>query len=355
MSGLGHSDGVRPGRRRLLLPVLFGVVLIGAAVIQARALRQGAQAVAGALHGGRGGTAAGSSGATAAGEESASEAAAPSSSPSAGSAGPTGPAGGAAGQVAAEGRLVTYPGAQVVIGTDLAGTLVRLPVEEKQAVRRGQLLAELRADDLRSALAEARAKVAEAAADLQFAAKDADRSRFLAVNNAGTEREAERSASGRDAAAARLDTARAEVHRLDAVLAKTRILAPLDGTVVDRPVHPGEHVEAGAALLTVADLRRTRIEAEVDEFDAGHVVLGAPVAVAVEGFPGRSWSAHVEEIPDSVVARRLRPQDPGRPADTRVLLVKIALDEPTPIKLGQRVEVTIAPPRHPRARRGALG
>ena len=49
----------------------------------------------------------------------------------------------------------------------------------------------------------------------------------------------------------------------------------------------------------------------------------------------------MEEIPDAVVGRRLKPQDPGKPEDTRVLLVKIALSEPTPLKLGQRVEIRI--------------
>jgi HlyD family secretion protein len=49
----------------------------------------------------------------------------------------------------------------------------------------------------------------------------------------------------------------------------------------------------------------------------------------------------VEEIPQAVSACRLRPQDPGRPTDTRVLLVKVALDGTTPLKLGQGVEVEI--------------
>jgi hypothetical protein len=39
------------------------------------------------------------------------------------------------------------------------------------------------------------------------------------------------------------------------------------------------------------------------------------------------------------VNRRLNPQDPAKPIDTRVLLVKVAFAEPTPLKLGQRVEV----------------
>ncbi len=52
----------------------------------------------------------------------------------------------------------------------------------------------------------------------------------------------------------------------------------------------------------------------------------------------------MEESPDAVVGRRLKPQDPGKPEDTRVLLVKVALLEPTPLKLGQRVEISIDKP-----------
>ena len=44
---------------------------------------------------------------------------------------------------------------------------------------------------------------------------------------------------------------------------------------------------------------------------------------------------------DAVVGRRLEPQDPGKPEDTRLLLVKVALLEPTPLRLGQRVEIGI--------------
>jgi hypothetical protein len=49
----------------------------------------------------------------------------------------------------------------------------------------------------------------------------------------------------------------------------------------------------------------------------------------------------VEEIPDSVSEKNLKPQDPGRPTDVRVLRVKIRFLEPTPLKLGQRVELEL--------------
>jgi HlyD family secretion protein len=245
-------------------------------------------------------------------------------------------------RVIAEGRLVTYPGAEVVVASDVAGTVVRLLVQEKQVVRKGQLVAELRADDVRAELAESRARIEEAEADIRFADVDIARAERLLAEKVGTQETADRARRNRDAAYARRDTALAAARRLEAVLAKTRILSPIDGVVIARTTDAGERVDAGTALLTVADLRKTRIEAEVDEFDAGRVGLAAPVTVTAEGYTGQTWKAKVEEIPDAVVSRRLKPQDPGRPSDTRVLLVKIALQEATPLKLGQRVEVTIA-------------
>ena len=79
----------------------------------------------------------------------------------------------------------------------------------------------------------------------------------------------------------------------------------------------------------------------MDEFDTARIQLGAAVRVRAEGF-GQTWTGRVEEIPDTVTNRPIKPQDPARPTDTRVLLVKIALGSPTPLKLGQRVEVELA-------------
>ena len=244
-------------------------------------------------------------------------------------------------RVAAEGRMVTYPGAQVVVGTDLAGTIVVLNVQEKDRVRKGQLLAELRADDYRASLAEAKARVTEADADIRLAEAEVERARTLWEKAVGSRQAFDKAERDVDAARARRATAAATADRLQAVLTKTRILSPIDGVVLSRQAQAGETLEAGKPILTVADLSRTRIEAELDEFDAGRVRLDDEVRITAEGYDGKWWRGRVEEIPDSVVGRRLKPQDPGKPEDTRVLLVKVALLEPTPLKLGQRVEIRI--------------
>jgi HlyD family secretion protein len=93
--------------------------------------------------------------------------------------------------------------------------------------------------------------------------------------------------------------------------------------------------------MTIVDLSRLRIEAEVDEFDIAGVAVGAHATILAEGYSGRRWDGQVEEVPLAVVSRQTRPDDPGRPADTRVLHVKVAFREANPLKLGQRVEVEI--------------
>ena len=239
---------------------------------------------------------------------------------------------------------MTYPGAEVVVATELAGTIVRLPVREKSTVRKGDLIAELGSDELRASRDEAVARVEEADAEARFYEREVERRRVLIARRSASDVELDTNLRGLDVSRARRRAAIAARDRFDAIIAKTRITSPIDGAVIARFADPGETLGIAAPLVTVADLRRVRVEAEVDEIDFAGIAPGAEATVSAEGFPGRTWRGRVEEIPDVVVGRQLRPEDTGRPVDTRVLLVKIALLEPTPLKLGQRVEVQIARP-----------
>ncbi len=256
---------------------------------------------------------------------------------------PTAPAAPAPGpeRVVAEGRVAARPGAEVVVGTDTGGTIASLLVNEKDRVVRGQLIARIDASVDERALEQARARVAEAEADLRLAEADRNRAEQLLASNVGSRQALEKAERDRDAAAARQATAAADVKRLEAVVRKASVTAPISGVVTLRHVEQGETVDRGARLVTIADLDRIRIEAEVDEADTGRVRLGAGVKVRAEGEEG-SWSGAVEEIPDQVTPRKLKPQDPARPSDTRVLLVKVALADARGLKLGRRVDVEIA-------------
>ena len=240
--------------------------------------------------------------------------------------------------ITAEGRVVPYAGGEVTVGTEVLGTIINMPVREKSAVRKGDLLAELRSDAVRATLRKANVALVEAEAGLRTEQELLRRE--LGIPNFANRASGER--HDLPAAIARRDSAKADVECLEAELARYRIVAPIDGVVVARHADPGETVVPAAPLVTIVDLSRLRVEAEIDEFDIAHIAVGAEATIAAEGARSRRWRGTVEEIADVVVARQTRSEDPGRPSDTRILPVRLVFREMNPLKLGQRVEVEIA-------------
>ena len=80
-------------------------------------------------------------------------------------------------RVAAEGRVVAHEGAEVVVGTEVSGLIVRLTVKERSAVHAGDVITELNSADLRASRAESMARVAEAEADIRFYEREDRRER----------------------------------------------------------------------------------------------------------------------------------------------------------------------------------
>ncbi|HRB11694.1 MAG TPA: efflux RND transporter periplasmic adaptor subunit [Vicinamibacteria bacterium] len=246
--------------------------------------------------------------------------------------------------VAAEGRVVAYPGSEVTIGADAVGRLLRVNVEEGDLVRQGQVLAEIDASDLVASLDEAKARLEEATAERRLAQFNAERKVRLFAEGVLTA--FDRDAASRDVeiTQARIETAAASIRRLEATIAKTRMIAPISGTVTSRVVNAGQMVDRGDPAFTVADLDRLRIEGEAHEADADRVKIGAEVEIRADGFPGRSFRGRVEEIPGNVTLRRIKPQDPARPTDVRVLALKVAFEGKTPLKLGSTVDLVVSAP-----------
>lgn len=240
----------------------------------------------------------------------------------------------------AEGRVVAYPGEDILVGTDLGGTLVQVAVQEGQKVRNGQLLALVDPRRDAAALREARARLRELDADLGFQESELRRQAVLHAQGIASRQALDLARTQAELAKARREAAAATAERLDVTVAKLRITAPIAGTVLTRIAQSGETIAAGSPLLRLARTDRVRVEAEIDEFDLSRLRIGMAVTVRAEGTE-RTWPGRIEELPDHVVGRRLKPQDPARPADTRVLMAKVALAKVDGLKLGQRVELEL--------------
>lgn len=299
--------------------------------------------------------------------------------------------------VAAEGKVETAPGFEVEVGSEVDGRIAEFFVEEGDTVKKDGPIARIENKDilarLREAVAEldvARAKFEEVAsgareeeikmataileraiADRELAEKELERYRELfqdslvsrstldaketAFRSADAKvREAEEGKTllekGPRAETLKLHEdsvkrAEAAAEYYSRLLDKTLIIAPISGKVIRKYLQSGEIIskEMLMSLVAIADLERVRINAEVDETDVGRVKVGYPVEITSVAYPGKVFKGSVTEISDYAGARKVRPNNPVKNLDMKVVQVKIDLKETAPFKLGMTVDVRIMP------------
>ena len=86
-------------------------------------------------------------------------------------------------------------------------------------------------------------------------------------------------------------------------LRETDIFAPISGTIIDKMVEQGQiissgisNVSGGTALLTIADLKRLYIVADVDETDIGAVFKGQRVIITADALLGQAFKGKVLRV-----------------------------------------------------------
>ncbi len=216
----------------------------------------------------------------------------------------------------------------VQVGSQLSGQIRTVSADYNTEVKEGDVLAELdaktfkaRVDQSKADLAAAKAQLAnqqaavvKAEANLRQAERVIERQKKLAER--GISAQASLDTAIRDAEVARADLiiAEAQVENARAVIAqreaalvqaqidldRTVIRSPINGTVISRTVDVGQTVAASLQapeLFQIAqDLRRIRIEAQVNEADVGVIAEGNPASFTVDAYPERKFRGRVTQV-----------------------------------------------------------
>jgi len=216
----------------------------------------------------------------------------------------------------------------VQVGSQLSGQIRKVLADYNTEVKEGDVLAELDAKTFAARVAQAKADLASAKAQLanqqaavlkaeavlRQAERAIDRQQKLA--DRGISAQASLDAAIRDADVARADLtiAQAQVENAKAVIAqreaqleqaqidldRTVIRSPINGTVISRTVDVGQTVAASLQapeLFQIAqDLRRIRIEAQVNEADVGVISEGNPATFTVDAYPERTFQGRVTQV-----------------------------------------------------------
>lgn len=202
------------------------------------------------------------------------------------------------------------------LGFRVAGKLVQRHVELGQAVRAGQLLAQLDARDYRLAVQAAQAQVAAATTQRDLAQADYERFAQLKAQNFISGAELDRRRASLQAAQAQLTQALAQASSQGNQENYTQLRADADGVVTAIEAEPGQVLEQGQTVLRLAQGGARDAVFAVPEDLVSQLRVGQEVAV-------RPWGGAAE----GVAKLRATVRDIAASADpvTRTFTVKAAL------------------------------
>ncbi len=202
----------------------------------------------------------------------------------------------------------------VLVGTQVSGMVKKLHADFNSPVKAGQVIAEIdpatfeaQVDNAKANLLQAKAMVEKDKAALADATRIRDRNRELFSKNLIARADLDTSEATHDVDEAQLHSDMAQVSQTEATLRLaqtnlryTKIISPVDGTVVSRNVDVGQTVAASfttPTLFTIArDLTKMQVDTSVDEADVGKVALGQNVEFSVDAYPDRTFHGAVSQI-----------------------------------------------------------
>ncbi len=244
------------------------------------------------------------------------------------------------------------------LGPTVASRVLRVLVDQGDAVKAGQLVAELDPVDLTdrvtsgelaaaraaSTIRAAEAQLAEAQSRAQVATSGARRYMELRAQGFFSQEAADAKAHEANAAKASVDAAVAQVaaarrdhERAQADVAgigklrtQARLVSPVDGVVSARLVEPGTTVVAGQAVVQVIDPATLWVKARIDQAQSGGVRVGQPAEIVLRSDAKRAYRGEVQRV--DLVSDAV--------TEERIANVGIAT-RPEAMSVGDLVEVTI--------------
>lgn len=218
--------------------------------------------------------------------------------------------------ITANGKI--QPKTEVKISPDVAGEIVELYVEDGDPVEQGKLLCVIKPEMYVSAVNRSEAalnssKARLAQAEAQQIESELSFKRSKQLYEKGTipvsefeSAEAAYKVTQAEVRAAQYSvlSAQASLDEAEEQLVKTKIYAPISGTISALNVEKGERVVGtsmmvGTEMMTVADLNKMEVQVEVNENDIVKVMKGDTALVEVDAYLNRKFKGIVTEIANS--------------------------------------------------------
>ena len=239
--------------------------------------------------------------------------------------------------------------AEFVVAPKVSGRVERMIVNIADTVTRGQVVAELDNDEYVQAVAQARAdlevakaNLSEAESALENASREFKRTESLLKRGIASDSEFDAARQDHLAKQAQLKVAAAQITKAESSLETaiirlgyTQVTAGWTGgndqrVVAERYVDEGQTVAANAPLLSIVELNPIVGGVYVSERDYARLTPGQPVSLTTDAFPDEQFTGHIDRI--APVFRK----------STRQARIELTIDNPRHrLKPGMFIRATV--------------
>ena len=189
---------------------------------------------------------------------------------------------------------------EVTLRSEAEGRVLEIAFQEGRLVRRGQVLVRLDGSKIRAGIAGYEAQIVEFNARLENLLRTLERNRPLLQKGLISRLQFDNLETEIAEARARIEQARANLVREQVRLADTEIRAPFDGTAGVRTLSPGDYLKVGDPVVQVVDLDPLEISFRVAERFKPKFSLGQRVDLQVSPYPQQTFNAEVSFIAPGV-------------------------------------------------------
>ncbi len=240
--------------------------------------------------------------------------------------------------VSATGKI--FPEYQVELRPEVTGEIVKLPVEEGDIVKKGQLLIRIKPEQYtaqrnraKANLQSAKAMLKVRKASLEKIEADYKRMKGLFEKELVSVQELEtaksnylQSVGAYESQEASVRQAQASLNDAQEQLDKTTIFSPIDGRITALNVELSERVlgssfSQGTHLMTVADLAKMEARVEVDENDVILISEGDTTNIEIDAFGDKKFKGIVSQIGNSAKTTGFGTQDEIVNFEVRISLI----------------------------------
>jgi HlyD family secretion protein len=212
---------------------------------------------------------------------------------------------------------IVNPVLTIIVGSYVSGTIQDVTCDYNTKVKKGEVCAKIDPRPYQSVVDQQKANLAVAVAQLEkdkanlgYAQANYERNERLALTKAVSQDTLDNAKSGLDQAQAQIGVDQATIQQRQAQLESaeinlgyTKIVSPVDGTVVARNVTIGQTVAASfqtpILFLIATDLTKMQVDTNVSESDIGGIKDGDKVFFTVDAFPKRTFQGAVSQVRQS--------------------------------------------------------